>query len=276
MSDQPEIFAKTLKSTNLWLKEIGRIIGADKRHSYHVLMAVLHAIRDRLSINQNANFAAQLPLLIRGIYFQNWNPGERGARRSKKQFTAEIAKALESTTPVEAKDACRAVFHVLDHYVSPEELGKVKQSLPRMIRSLWIQPEIEESRLNQTPIRASENEEEIMARYNDRFYRDNDYNRRSMGPVLDEGRFTMRGRGFADDQDYNERDYDDERYFAGGDFDIGNYGYGRDNEERAFHLKRDKDPNRWHGNYSSDRAYENGYYGRNSDASRYRKWGDQD
>ena len=268
MNDHPDIFAKTLKSTYLWLKEIGQGIGANNRHSYHALMAVLHAVRDRLPVNENAHFAAQLPLLVRGIYFQGWNPKQPGGNRSQKKFLADVGDALED---IEPEEACHAVFHVLDHYVSPEEIAKVKKSLPKAIRSLWTEPE--ENKRKPTA-HAGKNQEEIMARYNDRFYKDSDYNRRSYGPALDEGRFTMRGRDFADDEDYNERYYEDER-IPGGDFDIGNYGgsygYGHDHEDRDFHLKRDKDPNRYHGNYSSDRSYENGYYGRNED-TRYRKW----
>jgi hypothetical protein len=77
-----EVFDKTLHTTNLWLKEIGEEIGEERRGAYHSLGAVLRALRDRLTIDEAAQLSAQLPLLARGIYFDQWRPAEQPTRLS--------------------------------------------------------------------------------------------------------------------------------------------------------------------------------------------------
>jgi uncharacterized protein (DUF2267 family) len=141
MNGEPSAFAKTIQTANIWLKEIGYEIGPDRQRCYHALMAVLHAIRDRLLTDEGAHFAAQLPLIVKGMYFHNWNPGWLSRDRSREGFLEDVERNLGNISPMDPKDACRAVFHVLDHYVSPDELDEVKQSLPKAIRNLWTSPD---------------------------------------------------------------------------------------------------------------------------------------
>jgi hypothetical protein len=100
----------------------------------------------------------------------------------------------------------------------------------------------------------------IMANYNDRG------NREVYGRDYDAGRFTTRGRGRDNDREYNPRRYmKDGRYYSRGDLDIGNYGYNGDHD---FQARRDNNvPSRGRVPYASDRAYQNGYYGRDWDNS---------
>src|SRR5690606_28951800 len=65
-------FDKTVDKTNHVLKEIEQAYGWPKErrnHSYDALRAVLHALRDRLTVDECADLAAQLPLLVRGVYY---------------------------------------------------------------------------------------------------------------------------------------------------------------------------------------------------------------
>jgi Uncharacterized conserved protein (DUF2267) len=64
-----EVFDKTVQTTNAWLNEIIEIIGPDRHRAYRVLAAVLHSLRDRLTVNEAAQLGAQLPILLRGIYY---------------------------------------------------------------------------------------------------------------------------------------------------------------------------------------------------------------
>ena len=72
-----DVFDKTLQTTNIWLDEIMADIGPDRHVAWHVLGTVLRALRDRVSVELGAHFAAQLPILIRGpsttsgMYFGN-------------------------------------------------------------------------------------------------------------------------------------------------------------------------------------------------------------
>ena len=133
-----EVFDRTIQTSNIWLKEIEDVLGPDQRRAYHALMAVLHAVRDRISIAESAQFAAQLPMLIRGMYFHRWTPHERPNReRSLEEFLSHVEDELQDIRSMDVDDACRAVFHVLEHHISPDELEQVKQMLPRDVRRFW-------------------------------------------------------------------------------------------------------------------------------------------
>lgn len=134
-----EVFDKTLQTTHIWLDEMGQTLGPDRGRSYHALMAVLHALRDMLPINETAHLSAQLPMLVRGMYFHEWNPGHatQSRTRSLEEFLTHIQNHLQHMRPMGADDACRAVFSVLDHHVGAAELDKIKQILPEEIRHFW-------------------------------------------------------------------------------------------------------------------------------------------
>ena len=61
-------------TTNAWLKEVANELGWQDRENYHAMGAVLHALRDRLTVAEAADLGAQLPTLIRGLYYDGWNP----------------------------------------------------------------------------------------------------------------------------------------------------------------------------------------------------------
>jgi uncharacterized protein (DUF2267 family) len=133
-----EVFDKTLQTTNTWLKEIGEQIGPGRQRCYHALRAVLFSLRDRLPPAEAAHLAAQLPMLVRGIYYDGYRPtGKPDRIRSRDEFLQKIGEHLALTRPLGADEAARAVFKVLDHYLDPGEMAEVKQALPEEIRTLF-------------------------------------------------------------------------------------------------------------------------------------------
>ena len=71
-----EVLDRSLQTTNVWLKEImqSEAVGPDRQVAWRVLGAVLHILRDRLSVNQVAHLGAELPIVIRGLYYDQWHP----------------------------------------------------------------------------------------------------------------------------------------------------------------------------------------------------------
>jgi uncharacterized protein (DUF2267 family) len=134
------VFDSTLHATNTWLNDVAsELRWADKHQAYRALRAVLHALRDRLSVEQAAALAAQLPLLVRGIYYEGWHPaGKPLKERTKAEFLAPIHDGLRNLA-VDAESVARAVFRVLARHVSRGEVDKVKATLPADIRSLWAE-----------------------------------------------------------------------------------------------------------------------------------------
>ena len=56
-----------------WLNELREDLGwVDKGRTYLLLRTALHAIRDSLPETEAADIAAQLPLLLKGIWWDGW------------------------------------------------------------------------------------------------------------------------------------------------------------------------------------------------------------
>jgi len=132
-------FDSTVHMTNQWLNEIMERMNWDDPHkAYHALRAVLHALRDRLPVNHAAALGAQLPMLVRGIYYEGWNPNRTPIKERKKaDFVHHIQAAFRDAPPVDAEEVTRAVLRVIAGHVSNGEVESVKLTLPHEIRELW-------------------------------------------------------------------------------------------------------------------------------------------
>jgi uncharacterized protein (DUF2267 family) len=133
-------FERTIQITNTWLDDIQAQLGwgADQHQAYQALRAVLHALRDRLPVDHVAALAAQLPMLVRGIYYEGWHPhGKPVKERHKEDFLAHVLAACRDAIEIDPEEVTRAVFRVLPKHVTLGEIEHVKQSLPTDIRELW-------------------------------------------------------------------------------------------------------------------------------------------
>ena len=132
-----EVFDRTIHKTNIWLKDLMEVLDCQDRHeAYVTLRATLHALRDRLTIEEVAQFAAQLPMLIRGFYYEGWDPtGKPLKERHRDEFVTRISQEIPEG--MDAQQAARAVFLVLANRISEGEIEDVEHVLPREIRDLW-------------------------------------------------------------------------------------------------------------------------------------------
>lgn len=137
-----EVVDKTLQATHIWLDEIMKEIGPDRALAWKVLSVVLQKLRDRLPIELAAHLGAQLPLLVRGAYYDRFDPTKLPADwHTADQFMDEVRKGLSGTRTIGARAAVDAVFGVLDRHLSEGQIDKVYRSLPKGIRELWVEPE---------------------------------------------------------------------------------------------------------------------------------------
>jgi uncharacterized protein (DUF2267 family) len=133
-----EVFDRTLQTTNIWLDEIMAELGPDRQVAWHALGSVLHALRDRLQVNLAVHLGAQLPLLVRGLYYDQWRPTEQVRKqRSAEVFLDHVSQGLSGIRPVNVQAATQAVLRVLNHHVDPYQVDKVRQALPESIRAMW-------------------------------------------------------------------------------------------------------------------------------------------
>ena len=62
------------QEATVWIRELAELLGCEQRVAYQVLRITLHTVRDRLSVDDNAKVGNDLPLLLRGLYFEVWDP----------------------------------------------------------------------------------------------------------------------------------------------------------------------------------------------------------
>ena len=134
-----DVFDKTLQTTHIWLDELMSAIGPDRQVAWKVLTTVLRKLRDRLPVELAAHLSSQLPLLIRGAFYDQYQPARQPSTcRNAEEFVAEVAEWLADTRPVDPRLAVRAVFAILSHHVPEGEIVKVQDALPGDLRALWI------------------------------------------------------------------------------------------------------------------------------------------
>ena len=130
---------QAVQQAHIWINEIDRRLGwSNKPRAYRLLKAVLHALRDHLPVNEAADLGAQLPTLVRGVYYDQWRPAATPVKeRHLDSFLAEIDRSFRTDPIDDTGEAAAAVFALLSEKVTAGEIADVRQSLPGAIRSLW-------------------------------------------------------------------------------------------------------------------------------------------
>ena len=133
-----DVFDKSIQTTNIWLNDITAQIGPNRQVAWHVLGAVLRALRDSLPAQLSAHLSASLPLIVRGAYYDQYRPPAHGKLiDTAEDFIEYVAEELADTRALNPSQSIRAVLHVLNHYLPPGLVAKVQQALSYRIRSLW-------------------------------------------------------------------------------------------------------------------------------------------
>jgi uncharacterized protein (DUF2267 family) len=128
-----------VQQTHIWINEIDQRLGWDnKPRAYRLLKAVLHALRDHLPVSEAADLGAQLPTLVRGVYYDQWRPAATPVKdRHLESFLADIDISFKSDPIDDVSQAVSAVFGLLSERISAGEIDDVRNSLPTAVRALW-------------------------------------------------------------------------------------------------------------------------------------------
>ena len=135
------VFDSTLQKTHQWLEELARIGPYDdESQAYTALRVVLHALRDRLMPEEAVHLGAQLPMLIRGFYYEGWNPSRtpRSDLGGERPFVEHVQHELRNAAAgIDPRHAVESVFRLLSEHVTRGEIQDVRQQLPRELQRLW-------------------------------------------------------------------------------------------------------------------------------------------
>ena len=136
-----DVFDRSVQKSNEWLKDLMARFGTDdRRFAYRVLRAYFHVLRDRLTVDEAAQLAAQLPHLLRGVFYDGWDPSRTPETyRDRETFLSRLAERAQLAGPDQAAEAARAATEVLRERIAEGEVEDVLQILPSSIRTM-LQP----------------------------------------------------------------------------------------------------------------------------------------
>ncbi len=134
-----EALDTSVQKTNEWLRDFSECLKLpDRVAAWSGLRSALHALRDRLPADTSANFAAQLPLVLRGLFYEGYKPSRvPEAIRSRDEFVDKVESGLAYPLKGRGEDVIRSAFQVLSQHVTAGETRKIHDSLPEQIRELW-------------------------------------------------------------------------------------------------------------------------------------------
>ena len=137
---EPAILATSVQKAHEWLRDIDDELHLkNERAAYAALRATLHAVRDRLPVELVAHFGAELPTLIRGLYYEGWHPS---AAKLKTAHDEELCDAirheLHGHDELQHVDqVARAVLRIIDQRLEPGQIRHVVDALPEKARRFW-------------------------------------------------------------------------------------------------------------------------------------------
>ncbi|WP_295510085.1 DUF2267 domain-containing protein [Sulfitobacter sp.] len=137
-----EVIDNSVHVTHEWINELAdRLDWHSKRSVLRLLRVTLHHLRDHLVVDEMAQMSAQLPVLIRGFFFEGWIPKKTPIKeRSAEEFVAFIAAEMSETAEFWGREDIKCVFDVLNNRLSIGEVEDIRATLSVKIRDLWPQP----------------------------------------------------------------------------------------------------------------------------------------
>jgi uncharacterized protein (DUF2267 family) len=132
-------FNTSIEKTNQVLKEIEQAYGwphERRQQSYDALRAVLHALRDRLTVEEAADLGAQLPMLMRGLYYEGWKPSKVPMKMHRDEFLQRIREDFAFAVEGGMERLLQTVLHALRRYITEGEWQDVVASVPQDVAEI--------------------------------------------------------------------------------------------------------------------------------------------
>jgi uncharacterized protein (DUF2267 family) len=132
-----ETIESTTQKTHEWIARVAETAHMEKRDAYKALRAVLQTVRDRLPLDLAVHFGAQLPMLLRGLYYEGWEPSNVPIKMSREEFLAAVQGKIVAGRVIDPLETTQNVLSVVANYIGQGEMEKVMHSFPHDMQSLF-------------------------------------------------------------------------------------------------------------------------------------------
>ncbi len=132
-----QTFSDSAHQAEIWVMELSEYLHCERRQAYDCLRSVLHALRDSIGQKAMADFSSHLPPLVRGIFYENWQPEHVRPCSGRLEFIANVQKRSGMTTGIDSEQAARNVFKLLDHRLNPPVIREIKRAMGSSLEPLW-------------------------------------------------------------------------------------------------------------------------------------------
>ena len=127
-----------VRETEVWIDDFFQRLGwRDRERAYLALLAALHALRDCVHQDEAIYLGAQLPALLRGLYYEGWHPASRPLTKSRSAFLDRIHDGLHRDPGIDAEQVARTMFALLTVRLPAAEIEDAKASTPHELHNLW-------------------------------------------------------------------------------------------------------------------------------------------
>jgi len=131
-------FEQATHTAEEWLDElVTRLAWRDRRRAYVALSATLHALRDALPRDAAIDVGNQLPVMLRGLYYDGWHPRGRRAARTRSAFLERIQDGVHRDPAIDADAVARGVLALLAARLPVAEIEDAKAATPHGLHNLW-------------------------------------------------------------------------------------------------------------------------------------------
>lgn len=137
-----EVLDRTWHKTHEWVNELkGRLDWSSDKDALRLLRATLHQVRDRVHVNETAQLSAQLPIMIRGMFFEGWQPHLVPLPgRHAGDFITAIEHHVGDIMEFRGQQDIVTVLRLLNARISRGQISDIRGNLPEDIRALWPEP----------------------------------------------------------------------------------------------------------------------------------------
>lgn len=139
-------FEKFTQDAYEYMNELSANLGhPDEQNRVLIIWrAVLHSIRDRITLGESFQLFAPLPMIFKGVYVEGWQYSTKPSKNfdSIKEFKNEV-KALQSqygeaefSWSKSTEEIISITINSLDRYLEDEQLEHIKGQMPVEIKDI--------------------------------------------------------------------------------------------------------------------------------------------